>query len=192
MTISEFNLAMLPELVAVLDETGQAGHCILTARVLDCLYTAIGQNAYPLRVDFEVANPAAVHYLNAGGSPETLTGDAIIARTGSGKSGMYDHHVVTVITLESHLVIVDPAIIRLSWTVPGVDMNVVTLNMPDPLPENFVIEINGAQLTYFFQPGETDFMSNEQWADCSPAAEKAREVLTRIGYDEAAESIPSC
>ena len=184
MRLREFINEMLPITFSVMSETGHQGHCILTSRVLDHVFYAVDVGSEPLCVDYEVANPAANAHLKAGGSRDRLRGEAHIIMTGSGKSGVYDHHVVTLIPFSDSSIIVDPSIVQTGWKIPHVEMNMIILNMPYPLPASHSVEVNGSLLTYTFHPSIKDFTDNEQWKDDEPARGKAEEILRRMGFLE--------
>ena len=187
--VDQFIDRLLPASFQVLNSTGQAGHCILVARVLDLVFKVIEIPSEPLCLDYEVANPPAVEHLDAGGSPHTLLGDAYIGGTGSGRSGMYDHHVVTLLPFDTTATILDLAIIQVARTIPGVEMSPVVLDLPFPLPRSRSFEVHGSRVTYSFLPGVDDFKQNGQWSDVESARYRAAKILRQIGLADAAAAL---
>ena len=136
MNVDEFVDELLPILFKVMNSTGQACHCILVSKVLDLIFGAVGIKSEPICVDYEFANPAAVDHMKSGGSPETCQGSAFIGRTGTGESGMYDHHVVTLIPRGKTAALIDPTIIQVMKTFPDVDIPMIVMDdLQYPVPQ---------------------------------------------------------
>lgn len=189
MKVDQFVDEMLPILFEVMNTTGQGGHCILVSKVLDLIFGSVGMRSEPLCVDYEVANPAAVKHLKAGGSSDTLRGAAFVGRTGTGEFGMYDHHVVTLIPFDTTATLIDPSIIQVTRTVPDVDIPMIVLDLSYPLPRVKSIEVSGSRITYTFLPDLRDFAENSQWTDDEPANGQARAILRHMGLTNAADAI---
>lgn len=174
---------VLGHLFEVMSPDGHAGHCILVSRTLDHVFGRLGIESYPMCVDYEVLNPAALAHVNSGGDLHILTGAAFAGRTGTGRSGMYDHHVVTAIPDEPRCLIVDPAITEVWRAIPGLHLPTIMLDMSFPLPPSHSLEVHGCRLTYHFRPELTDFQKNYQWTS-ETAARYARTILQRLSDED--------
>jgi hypothetical protein len=189
-TLVDLADAVVPAVFEKLNKTGNAGHCILVARVLDQVIEAAGVPSMPMCVDYEILNPSALRHVEAGGSLGDLNGDAFEGRTGTGSSRMYDHHVVTIIPQGKTATLLDPAIVQVTVNVPGASLPpLVVAGLPYPVPEQRGFVINGHLLTYTFHPAQRDFIANEQWTDEKAAAVYALRVIGRLGIGSAGEYV---
>jgi hypothetical protein len=173
--------AVVPAVFEELNKTGHAGHCILTARVLDQVLSAVAIPSQPMCVDYQFLNARAVRQVQAGRALDELTGDAFAGRTGTGGSGMYDHHVVTIVPHGKTATLLDPAIVQVTRSIPGASLPpliITDLPFPPPAERGFLIE--GQNLVYTFRPDILDFMGNKQWADEKAAAVYSSAVLMRL------------
>jgi hypothetical protein len=173
--------AVVPVVFEELNRTGHAGHCILTARVLDQVLSALAIPSHPMCVDYEFLNAEAVRQVRSGRSLDRLIGDAFTARTGTGASEMYDHHVVTIIPDGKTATLLDPAIVQVTRAIPDASLPpLIVTDLPFPLPLERGFLFEGQNLVYRFRPDILDFMSNEQWADEKGAAVRSSAVLERL------------
>ena len=172
---------LMRPLFEVLDETSHVGHCIMSARVLDLVFSEVGVNSIPVCVDYVVMNPTASRHVRSGGSLDSLPNGGHIASTGTGHSDMYDHHVVTLVSSERVATLIDPSIIRVQLTLKDVDMRMIVMDdLPYPPPSQKMLEVNDCIVIYTFRPEITDFTENEQW-NRELAKDKASKVLNRLG-----------
>ncbi len=181
MTLIAILDAIVPAVFDELNRTGHAGHCVLTARVLGQVLSAVGIDSQPMCVDYEFLNAEAVRQVSAGRPLSELTGDAFAGRTGTGGSGMYDHHVVTIVPQGQTATLLDPAIVQVSRTIPGASLPpLIITDLPFPPPAQRGFVIGGQNLVYTFRPDLVDFMRNVQWTDEQAAAVRSAAVLTRL------------
>lgn len=172
---------VVPAIFDELNKTGHAGHCILAARVLSQVLSAVGTTSHPMCVDYEYLNAEAVRQVGAGRPLDKLTGDAFAGRTGTGGAGMYDHHVVTIIPEGKTATLLDPAIVQVVRTIPGADLPpLIITDLPLPLPAQRGFLIGGQNLIYTFRPDLVDFKNNEQWTDEAAATVRSSAVLKRL------------
>jgi hypothetical protein len=181
MEVDNFIDELMGPLFEVLNETGHAGHCILSASVLDRVFSEVGVSSEPAGIDYAVMNPTATRHVKSGGGLDSMPEGGYVAKTGTGESGMYDHHVVTLVPSGGTATLIDPSIIRVEQSVPGVQMQMIIMDdLSYPPPAEKTLEVNDCFVIYNFESEVADFRENDQWGN-ELAEEKATEVINRLG-----------